>query len=333
MNTSNCVDILPIIESDTWIKPSRRAFFSMVSSIALGILSDDISAQGVSEDRIQDTLNRLIQQYPWLKQVNQTYDEKMKQKIESWKQLDDSQGNSRFALGENMDEIRIMQKYGNIISILCRNLDLDSSMMTRLILLESQWKNWAESFRGAQWLMQLMPDTAQDFAIRYQMYQSIFGRISPSIVKYLTSPIARDAMKILAQGNRFSTSVRLPYLRAGERVVRRMIYELYNPEVNLIFWHTYFSGLRSQLEPKMREYQIDLSHYFSTLSPEQYQRIIAWRRSIGAREISIEYLRWVYAERLRHDTQFALDTETLVQYNSGINRPKQSYNYAAIIQI
>ena len=83
--------------------------------------------------------------------------------------------------------------------------------------------------------MQLMPDTAQDFAIRFQMYQSIFGRISPSIIKYLTSPIARDAMKILTQGNRLSTSSRLPSLSIGERVVRMMIYELYNPEVNLIF--------------------------------------------------------------------------------------------------
>ncbi len=333
MNTSHRMDTFPSTEPDTWINPSRRAFFSMVSSIALGIVSGDIRAQEVSEDNIQDTLNRLIEQYPWLKQVNQAYDEKMKQKIESWKQLDGSQGNSRFSFGENMDEIRIMQKYGNIISTLCSNLDLDSSMMTRLILLESQWKSWAESFRGAQWLMQLMPDTAQDFAIRYQMYQSIFGRISPSIIKYLTSPIARDAMKVLAQGNRFSTQARLSSLRTGERAVRMMIYELYNPEVNLIFWHAYFSGLRSQLESKMTEYQRDLSRYFTTISSEQYQRIVAWRRSIGARDISIEYLKWEYAERLRQDTQFALDTETLVQYNSGANRPEQSKNYAAIIQV
>ena len=83
--------------------------------------------------------------------------------------------------------------------------------------------------------MQLMPDTAQDFATRYQMYQSIFARISPSIMKFLTSPIAREGMRILAQGNKLSSPARLSSLRTGEKAVRSMIYELYDPEVNLIF--------------------------------------------------------------------------------------------------
>ena len=83
--------------------------------------------------------------------------------------------------------------------------------------------------------MQLMPHTAQDFAIRYQIYQPIFGRISSNIIKYLMSPTARDAMKILTQGNRYITSSKSASLRIGERAVRMMIYELYDPEVNLIF--------------------------------------------------------------------------------------------------
>lgn len=80
----------------------------------------------------------MMERYPQLRKLNDGYNANMERKRESWLQLDDSQGNSRFALGENMDEIRIMQKYGNIISTLCRNLDLDSGMMTRLILHESR---------------------------------------------------------------------------------------------------------------------------------------------------------------------------------------------------
>ncbi|MDD2745335.1 MAG: lytic transglycosylase domain-containing protein [Candidatus Gracilibacteria bacterium] len=226
---------------------------------------------------------------------------------------------------ENPEEAKILGKYGGLIARLCRDLDLDMEMMTRLVLHESKGISNVSSIRGAQGLMQIMPPTAQDFVRRYPMYESIFQNISPEILKHLQSTVARKAMKTLTQSGTFST-------RTGESAIRSMLVELYNPEVNLIFGHIYFAGLKTQLEPKIEDFQRDLSRYFATLTPVQHQRISASRKAIGASYISLEYLKGNYAKRLYQDSQFALDTESLIQYNGGGNRPKQSYNYAAIIQ-
>lgn len=185
---------------------------------------------------------------------------------------------------ENPNEARILQNYGRLIARLCRDLDLDMEMMTRLVLHESKGISNVSSTRGAQGLMQIMPPTAQDFVKRYSMYESIFQNISPEILKHLRSPVARNAMKTLTQSGAYST-------RTGESAIRAMMIELYNPEVNLIFGHMYFAGLKTQLEPKIEDFQRDLSRYFATLTPEQYGRISASRKAIGASFISLEYLK------------------------------------------
>lgn len=51
---------------------------------------------------------------------------------------------------ENPDEAKVLQKYGNIIARLCRDLDLDMEMMTRLVLHESKGISNISSNRGAQ---------------------------------------------------------------------------------------------------------------------------------------------------------------------------------------
>lgn len=132
--------------------------------------------------------------------------------------------------------------------------------------------------------MQIMPPTAQDFVRRYPLYESIFQNISPEILKHLQSTVARNAMKTLTQTGAYST-------RTGESAIRSMLVELYNPEINLIFGHIYFAGLKSQLEPKIEDFQRDLSKYFATLTPAQYDRISASRKAIGANRITLEYLK------------------------------------------
>jgi hypothetical protein len=87
-----------------------------------------------------------------------------------------------------------------------------------------------------------------------------------------------------------------------------------------------------QLESRIDAYQSEVSQYFSTLPTAQYQRIAASRKAMGSSGVSLEFLKGEYAKRIYSDTRYALDTESLIQYNGGGNRPKESYNYAAIIQ-
>jgi len=276
-------------------------------------------------DNIQERLHDIMNQYPELRKVNADYDTRLKRKFQVVQNGDDTSSAYAAEIQAGKAESRIVQKYGTVITTLCRDLGLDNEMMTRLVIHESRGNSNSESPRGAQGLMQIMPDTAQDFARRFALYQLHFQNISPEIIGQLKSPTAVDAMRKLTKA--------LPAgSRTGEAAVRSMLRNMYDPEINLIFGHVYFAGLRTQLEPKIETVQRDLYRYFSNLTHSQFQQISASRRAMGAAPLSLEYLQGEYARRLNRDSQFALDTESLIQYNGGGNRPKQSYNYAATIQ-
>lgn len=266
-----------------------------------------------------------MNQYPELRKVNADYDTRLKRKFQVVQSGDDESSAYAAEIQPGKIESRIVQRYGAVITTLCRDLGLDNEMMTRLVIHESRGKSNSESPRGAQGLMQIMPDTAQDFARRFALYQLHFQNISPEIVGQLRSPTAVDAMRKLTKA--------LPTgSRTGEAAVRSMLRNMYDPEINLIFGHVYFAGLRTQLEPKIETVQRDLYRYFANLTHSQFQQISASRRAMGAAPLSLDYLQGEYARRLNRDSQFALDTESLIHYNGGANRPKQSYNYAATIQ-
>ncbi|MCX5897073.1 MAG: lytic transglycosylase domain-containing protein [Proteobacteria bacterium] len=57
------------------------------------------------------------------------------------------------------------REYGPIISLLCKKYDMDESLVKAVIKAESDFDPSAVSRKGAQGLMQLMPDTARDMAV------------------------------------------------------------------------------------------------------------------------------------------------------------------------
>jgi soluble lytic murein transglycosylase-like protein len=58
------------------------------------------------------------------------------------------------------------REYGPIISYLCKKYDMDEALVKAVIKAESDFDAGAVSRKGAQGLMQLMPDTARDLAVR-----------------------------------------------------------------------------------------------------------------------------------------------------------------------
>jgi len=58
------------------------------------------------------------------------------------------------------------REYGPIISLLCKKYDMDEALVKAVIKAESDFDPGAVSRKGAQGLMQLMPDTARDMAVR-----------------------------------------------------------------------------------------------------------------------------------------------------------------------
>jgi soluble lytic murein transglycosylase-like protein len=58
------------------------------------------------------------------------------------------------------------REYGPIISYLCKKYDMDEALIKAVIKAESDFDAGAVSRKGARGLMQLMPDTARDLAVR-----------------------------------------------------------------------------------------------------------------------------------------------------------------------
>jgi soluble lytic murein transglycosylase-like protein len=58
------------------------------------------------------------------------------------------------------------REYGPIITHLCKKYDMDEALVKAVIKAESDFDPSAVSRKGAQGLMQLMPDTARDMAVR-----------------------------------------------------------------------------------------------------------------------------------------------------------------------
>lgn len=56
-------------------------------------------------------------------------------------------------------------QYDHIISELCKKYDMDASLVKAVIKAESDFDPHAVSKKGAQGLMQLMPETARDFSV------------------------------------------------------------------------------------------------------------------------------------------------------------------------
>lgn len=172
--------------------------------------------------------------------------------------------------------------------------------------------------------MQLMPDTARDFVKRQPLYQPLISKINPVLLKYLEDPKVRNAVKTFS--NQKSSEYDI------QAALQSLMLELFNPEANLVLGHLYFAGLQRTIRPKIQEYQPELADFFSDLSPAHYARIIASRKAIRAHQPELEYFQEDYALRLSQDERFALVTESLIQYNGGARRPKESFLFAAIIQ-
>ena len=57
-----------------------------------------------------------------------------------------------------------------IVNKLSSTFGLDSNIMKKLILHESQWKINALSYANAQWIMQIIPSTVRDLWVRFNLY-------------------------------------------------------------------------------------------------------------------------------------------------------------------
>ncbi len=224
----------------------------------------------------------------------------------------------------NHDEINFLLNYGKLLVLLSRNLNIDPSLMSRLVVMESRGIVTHGSKYWPHGLMQMIPATVRDFSNHFFDYQPHFLNISPDILNYLQSDVA---LRVMIKW--FETSSDANWWK---KVVRNMSAFIENPELNLILGHVYFAKLRHALEPVIHRHQSEISQYFSLLKPDQYQEIHAARMAIGTNPLSMEFFRYKYSHRISIDSAFALDTETLIRYNGGNNRPKKSYRYAAVIQ-
>lgn len=65
-----------------------------------------------------------------------------------------------------LDYKSYFDRYDNIISQAARKHDIDSSLIKAVIRAESDFDKYAISRKGAEGLMQLMPETAKDLAVR-----------------------------------------------------------------------------------------------------------------------------------------------------------------------
>lgn len=196
--------------------------------------------------------------------------------------------------------------------------------MSRLVAHESKGRISAQSNRGAQGMMQLMPDTARDFVKRQPLYQPLLSKLSPTLLRYLEDPKVRASVETFVNKKSSEYDIQV--------ALQSLMLELFNPEANLVLGHLYFAGLQRTIRPKIQEYQPELSDFFSELSFEHYAKIIASRKAIRERQPELEYFQEEYASRLSRDERFAVVTESLIQYNGGIRRPKESFLFAAIVQ-
>ena len=74
------------------------------------------------------------------------------------------QGYARIA-PENRQAIASCRKYAPVISMLCKKYAVDEALVKAVIKAESDFDPQAVSKKGAQGLMQLMPETARDLSV------------------------------------------------------------------------------------------------------------------------------------------------------------------------
>ena len=208
------------------------------------------------------------------------------------------------------------------ISWLCRDLKLPSSASFRQISVESSGNPNAEH-EGSQGLMQVKPIIIQDVFNRPQIYAPIFAMFSETTLSFNDGKSKR-ALEIL-----FSPKDDW----RKEWAKNFLMYQLFNPQVNLLFGHVYLAVNRMLVRPKIETYQTELANFFADeMNPDRYRYIVSMRKRIGASIPSYEDITERYASRISDDSEFAAVTRSLAQYNWG-NRPRpKSLLYAAAIQ-
>jgi soluble lytic murein transglycosylase len=84
-----------------------------------------------------------------------------------------------FIRGESapLTSSNLPDSYDDLISIACQENDLDFSLVKAMIKVESNFNNRAVSRKGAMGLMQIMPETQGDLAIKdpFDPWQNIMG--------------------------------------------------------------------------------------------------------------------------------------------------------------
>lgn len=132
-----------------------------------------------------------------------------------------------YRLGVRPDE----KRYDSVIKTLCRKYDVDAALVKAVIKTESDFDPFAVSSKGAQGLMQLMPETARDLQVAnpFDPHQNLQGGIS--YLRQMLDIFKGDTRLALAAYNAgFNTVIncgwRIPNIRETREYVQKVLYHI-----------------------------------------------------------------------------------------------------------
>ncbi len=311
---------LPIIEA------TRRNFLMRLASAAIpfaiptpSVLAEPKNLVSKNQmDAVQASLESLMNQYPNLQQLDAQYDARMKKKFAAPE-------NPEFSLSRSY-ESRLSPRIAGMIRILSGAFNLDVGMMQRLVLQESKGEIGVTSGMGAQWLMQILPGTAYDLIKRYPLYEQFLKKIPKTLLAYSASEKTNSVISTFQ--NRAASQWEI------QKALNDLVYDLFDPEMNLLVGHVFLAGMRAQLYTKIPQMQKSLANKYREFGTMDFTQFSKSRRAIGANPLSILHIQNTYANQLEGDPHLAANTLALVQYNGGPEpRSQYPYIYAAIVGI
>jgi Transglycosylase SLT domain len=211
-----------------------------------------------------------------------------------------------------------------LISSLSGGFWLNSEMMRRLVIIESEGKTDAVSHKWAQWLMQIMPSTMPDFTKRFGSHYDLLVRALPpeSFTKFADKDTRYFVNELRSRD--YQTREKAIYALIGRSNM--------DPEVNLLLGHLYFARLKKEIIESTNPGNYVLPKLVS-LSSSEIIAINGHRSKLRAPAIPLlgtqEFLTRAIGNNPIRQTYLA----ALAQYNGWGNPPPSSYAYAATIAL
>jgi hypothetical protein len=279
-----------------------------------------------SLDDLDKWLEYLRWRYPNLKKVEQKYDTAMAKKF-PWKQEEYSKypdQNNQFAL-ESFHNPRLSFEVNSFVNTVSNALSLDSVIVKRLIVHESKWQTDAVSHKNAQGVMQILPSTASDIFEREVMYAPYIRRAGKAIIGKLSEKSSLRELLSIYLNESISYTSRTHALKIFRA-------ELFNQELNLFAGQIYLAMLRDYTAKRLPEFEKKLPELYANITSGQLEIVNKSRRAIGEKQLSLEYVRTAYVEKLEASARKSIEAQVLAQYNGGSQPRMESYLYSLVLQ-